>query len=290
MNNLTSPARTTTLSFRGVRPQITPRSEGGPSKKPIDEHTFSWLDLGKGLGGAVIGGLTEGVGVGASSLLRGPQVGFEALKGMWQSDMLGNTLKLTMTPVIIAAGLASPLVATIGALGYGMFEGFKVGAEQSPLAAFGAGMETTKKFHNELAGGVIKGIREAAEHEPANPGEVYDIRLLEAGKGLAGSLVGAAVVGVGATGSTAYHLLPAYGKLTRELWKADMALPLKVGGQLLGTGAAVLAVPLSAGAGLIYGLGSGALHGYKEGVVDSAVHAAQDVKKYHQAVAGLLKD
>lgn len=260
------------------------------NRKELDEKNFSWTDLGKGVAGAVIGGAVEGVGIGASSLVRGPQVAAHTLKAVWKSKMLGPVLKSTLTPVIIAAGLASPVFAAIGGMGYGMFEGFKEGAEKNPLAAASAGVNTIKQFHNELAGKAVEFVKDAAQQEPESADQVYEIKVIEAGKGLVGSAGAAAVVGGGAALSTAVNLIPGYVKVSGEIWKSDVALPLKVGGQILATGAAVLAVPFAAAGGVLYGLGTGAYNGYKDGVIPAVVKGAKDVGEYHKAASDAIYD
>ena len=257
-------------------------------KKDLDEHNFSWLDLGKGIVGGVVGGAVEGVGIGASSLVRAPQVAYETLKGVWKSKMLGPVLKSTLTPVVIAAGVTAPVFAALGGTLYGMFEGFKEGAEKNPLAVIPAAGHTIEQFHNELAGKAVEAVHELASKEPDSPEEVYEIKILDAGKGLIGGTAAAAVVGAGVGTSTLVNLPMGYVRASREIWKSDAVLPLKVGGQLLATGAAVLAVPLATVGGALYGLGTGAYHGYSEGLVTSVADAGQDVKKYHDAVCDLV--
>ena len=256
--------------------------------KELDENNFSWLDLGKGIAGSVIGGAIEGAGIGASSLVRAPQVAFHTLKGVWQSKMLGPVLKSTLTPVIIAAGVTAPVFAALGGTLYGMFEGFKEGAEKNPLAAVPAAGNTIKQFHNELAGKAVEAVKELASKEPDSPEQVYEIKVIEAGKGLIGGAAAAAVVGAGVGASTLVNLPMGYVRASSEIWKSDVALPLKVGGQVLATGAAVLAVPLAAVGGALYGLGTGAYHGYSEGLVSSVTDAGKDVKKYHDAVVDVV--
>jgi hypothetical protein len=256
--------------------------------KELDEQNFSWLDLGKGIAGSVIGGAIEGVGIGASSVVRSPQVAYHALKGVWKSKMLGPVLKSTLTPVIIAAGVTAPVFAALGGTLYGMFEGFKEGAEKNPLAAVPAAGNTIKQFHNELAGKAVEAVQELASHEPDSPEQVYEIKVIEAGKGLIGGAAAAAIVGAGVGASTLVNLPMGYVRASNEIWKSDVALPLKVGGQLLATGAAVLAVPLAGVGGALYGLGTGAYHGYSDGVLASVSDAGKDVKKYHDAVSEVI--
>lgn len=95
--------------------------------KKIDEHDFSWLDLGKGVTGSVIAGGMEGVGGLVAGAVHSPRITYEAIKGTWKSKMLGPILKTTITPVILAAGLATPALTALAGLGYGMFEGFVKG-------------------------------------------------------------------------------------------------------------------------------------------------------------------
>lgn len=267
-------------------PRVKVQNDNNDQKpnKEIDEHNFSWTDLGKGLVGGVVGGAIEGAGIGASSLVRSPQVAYHSLKALWKTKMLGPVLKTTLTPVVIAAGIGAPVFAALGGTLYGMFEGFKEGAEKNPLAVPGAAAKTVKFFHQDLAGKAVEAVTELAQKEPRTPEEVYEIKILEAGKGLIGGVAGAAVTGVGIGASTLVNLPGGYVKASSEIWKSDAALPLKVGGQLLATGAAVLAVPLAAVGGALYGLGTGAYHGYSAGIVPSVVDAGKDVKKFHESV------
>lgn len=260
------------------------------NRKEIDEQNFSWLDLGKGVVGGAIGGVVQGVGIGASSLVRAPQMTGHALKGIWTSKMLGPVLKTTLTPVVLAAGVVSPVFAALGGTLYGMFEGFKEGAEKNPLAAIPASADTIKFFHKDLAGKGVEYVQELASKEPETPDEVYEIKVIEAGKGLVASTAAAAIVGAGAGASTLVNLPGGYLKASSEIWKSDAALPLKVGGQVLATGAAALAVPFAAVGGVLYGLGTGAYNGYQEGVIPATGKAASDVADYHKAVRRMIND
>jgi len=268
-----------------VTAQNKPPDPNKDDRKEINDEDFSWADLGKGLVGGVVGGAIEGVGIGASSLVRSPQVAYHTLKAVWKSKMLGPILKSTLTPVVIAAGITAPVFAALGGTLYGMFEGFKEGAEKSPLAVPAAAGNTIKQFHNELAGKAVEAVTELSQKEPESVEEVYEIRVIEAGKGLVGGAAAAAVAGVGIGASTLVNVPGAYVRASSEIWKSDAALPLKVGGQLLATGAAALAVPLATVGGALYGLGTGAYHGYSEGILPAVGDAAKDVKKYHDGVS-----
>lgn len=256
---------------------------------PIDHEHFSWLDLGKGVTGSLIGGTIEGAGAAVAGLIKTPRITFEAIRGVWKSKMLGPVLKSTLTPVILAAGLLTPVLTTIGGIGYGMFEGFSEGSEKNPLAAGAKAVETCKQMHGKFTKQIIEGIREAATKEPTSPDEVYEIKVIEAGKGLVSSAATAAIDAVGAAGSVALHVPCGYYKVTKELWQSDTALPLKVGGQFLATAAALLAVPLAAVGGALYGLGTGAYNGYQKGFVESIKEAGHNMHQLNDALDEAVK-
>ena len=264
------------------QPPVEPPKD---DRKELDEKNFSWLDLGKGVAGSLVGGAIEGAGIGASSLIRSPQVAFHSVKGLWKSKMLGPVLKATLTPVVITAGLVAPVFAALGGTLYGMFEGFKEGAEKSPLAVPAAAGNTVREFHTKWAGQAVEGVQNLAAQEPQSSDQVYEIRLIEAGKGLIAGAAGAVVTGAGVAASSLVNLPRAYVRGNQEIWKSEAALPLKVGGSLLATGAAVVAVPFAAVGGALWGLGSGAYHGYKDGLLPAIGDAAKDVKTYHQGVS-----
>lgn len=259
-------------------------------RKHIDDKNFSWLDLGKGIAGSVVGGVIEGVGGTLAGLKDFAPITFEAEKGLWKSKMLGPVLKSTLTLPVLAAGLVSPLFTAIAGVGYGIFEGFVEGSEKNPIAAGEKAFDTCKKMHGTYTKDIVEGIRDAATKTPDKPEDVIEIKVVEGVKGLAGSLESAAIAGVGGAAATYLHLPGALVKASKEIWKSDAALPLKVGGEFLATAAAVVAVPLAPVAGVLYGLGKGAYNGYQHGVVESAKMAGNDVATYEKAISNLLKD
>ena len=251
-------------------------------KKDFDEKDFSWLDLGKGLVCSVASGAIVGTGAALAGVVKAPRITFEAVKGVWKSKMLGPVLKATLTPVIIAAGVVAPVFVAIGGLGYGLFEGFVEGSSKNPLAAVTKSIDTCKQMHGKVTKEIVNGIRDMATKEPTSPEEVYEIKVIEAGQGLISSVASAAIDGVGVGGSVLVNTPKAYYNLSKELWKSEAALPLKVGGQVLATAGLVLAAPLGVVGGVLYGLGKGAYNGYTEGVLGGIKGAGQDVAEFHK--------
>lgn len=281
--------------FRAPRHlQTTHRTAGMESQdfgsNDIDEENFTWGQLGKGLVGSVIGGTIVGAGGAFAGLTKTPRITYEAIKGVWSSKKLGPVLKTTVTPVLLAAGLAAPVFTTIGAVGWGMVEGFTEAAEKNPLEAGKRGVEIVKDMRGKFSHKIIDGIREAAAEEPSGPDDVWEIKIIEGLKGLAASTVGTAIGGVGIGVVTALNTPGVYIKMSKEMWKSDAALPLKVGGQVLMTAGAALAIPLGFVGGALYGLGMGAYNGYQEGFGKAVVETTKGVGDWHELCREVVND
>ncbi|MBS2034615.1 hypothetical protein JST97_06500 [bacterium] len=270
-------------------PALAIRQKPSPatSHKEIDEKDFSWLDLGKGLTGSAMAGTIEGVGGLTAGLIKSPRITYEAVKGTWKSKMLGPVLKSTLTPVILTAGVAAPALTALVGTGFGMLEGFIKGAEENPLAAGSQAIETCKKMHGRFTQSIVDGIRDLASKEPETPEDVYEINLLEAGQGLVGAAAAATIDGVAAPLSLAWNLPHIYGQVSEDIWKSDISVPLKVGSQVLASAASVVALPLTAVGGALYGLGKGAYDGYQQGPATSIHHAVDSMREWNDSLSKL---
>ena len=269
------------VSIQAKQQAPAPEETQYSDSNDFPEDEFSWGDLGKGIVGSVVGGAVVGVGGAVTGLIKTPRITYEAVKGVWKSEMLGLVLKATVTPVVLVAGLAAPVLTAIGATGYGLFQGFGEGAAKNPLAAAKKGVETVKEMNGKVTEAVVEGIREAATEKPESADDVYEIKVVEGVKGLATSATSAVVGGVGIGAATALHLPGGYVRATSEIWQSEAPAPLKVGGQLLATAAGVLAVPLGVAGGAIYGLGMGAYKGYTEGFVEGNKETLEGIGKFH---------
>lgn len=137
---------------------------------------------------------------------------------------------------------------------------------------------------------IVEGIREAATEKPESEDDIYEIRVLEGVKGLAASTTSAVAGGLGIGATTALHLPGGYVKATSEIWGSDAAVPLKVGGQILATAAAVLAVPLGVVGGAIFGLGMGAYKGYTDGFVEGNKEVFEGIGDFHDMAKEAIYD
>ncbi len=277
-----SSLNTKAVSIQAKQQAPSPEETQDTVFNELPEDEFSWGDLGKGIVGSVVGGAVVGVGGAVTGLLKTPRITYEAVKGVWKSEMLGPVLKATVTPVVLAAGLAAPVLTAIGATGYGLFQGFGEAARKNPLAAATKGMETVKDMNGKVSEAIVEGIREAATEKPESADDVYEIKIVEGVKGLATSATSAVVGSVGIGATTALHVPGGYLRATSEIWQSEAPAPLKVGGQLLATAGAVLAVPLGIAGGAVYGLGMGAYKGYTEGFVAGNRETLEGIGDFHK--------
>jgi hypothetical protein len=247
--------------------------------KELDEKNFSWLDLGKGLAGSVVGAAVDGVAMTASSVPLAAKAIVNAEKALYKTEMLGLTLKCVLAPVVALAGVAAiPLVA-VGSIGYGLFSGFVKGAEENPLAVVGKGLEDTQTFNKTVGKYVTEGLQELAEVPLPQGQKKYDINVVEGAVGLvSGTLTGLA------DGASGALLTAAYGpkmviQAETHLLKSDAAIPLKVGGAVLLPLAYPLGVVAAAIGGTVYGAGKGVKDGYTDGFGSALANCGKDVKE-----------
>ena len=248
--------------------------------KELDEKNFSWLDLGKGLAGAVVGAAVDGVAMTACSVPLAAKAIVNAEKALYKTELLGRTLKCVLAPVVALAGVASiPLVA-IGSIGYGLFSGFVKGAEENPLAVVGKGLEDTGTFNKTVGKYVNEGLQELAEVPLPEGQKKYDINVVEGVVGLASGVMTGVADGVSGLALSAVYGPKMVIQAEKELlFKSDAALPLKVGGAILLPFAYPLGVAAATIGGTVYGAGKGVKDGYTDGMGAALGNCGKDVKE-----------
>jgi hypothetical protein len=242
----------------------------------------------KGLAGAVAGATIETVGNTASSLVNLPKATFHAGRTIWATDMIGPVLKTSLTALLPVAVVATPVVVALGSLGYGLFHGFGEGVEHGVGEAVKATAKDVKTFHKDLASKAVNELQNL-ETPHLQPGEKpYDIKVIEAGKGIIGAAAGAVVDGVGVGGLTLAKLPKGTYRTYEAILKGDIGPVAKTTASLLAPIAIALAAPLATVGGAVYGVYKGFADAYKEGLVDSVKNRMHDVKEYHDMTSKFL--
>ncbi|GEM_PF-1752647 len=256
-----------------------------------DTHNKHDITIGqafRGLAGGVAGAAIETVGNTASSLVNLPKATFHAGKTIWKTDVIGPVLKTSLSVLLPVAVIATPVVVALGSLGYGLFHGFGEGVEHGIGEAVKATAKDVKTFHKDLASKAVNELQNL-ETPHLQPGEKpYDIKLVEAGKGIVGAAAGAVIDGVGVGGLTLAKTPKGAYRIYEAILKSDQGPVLKTTESLLAPIAIALASPLATVGGAVYGVYKGFADAYKEGLVDSVKNRAHDVKEFHEATAKFL--
>lgn len=299
MNTISQSQTPLLLTYNKSASNAAPATQAAPvetdkvevsKKKEIDEHNFSWGDLGKGLVGAAIGGVIDGVTMTAATVPLAGKAIKNGYKALWNTPMLGKTLKWTIAPLVAIAGVASIPLSLIGGIGYGLVSGFTKAAEESPLAVPGKAIADTKEYYKHVGKYVTEGLQALGSAELPAGETPYNINIPEGLRGAATGLVTGTMDAVAGAGLGIWYGPQLGWEAAKELGKSDTVLPLKVGGEALllpVTGLGIVAAPIVGG---VYGLGKGVHDGYKEGFVAGIKNAAHDIAEAQQKLHKAAKD
>lgn len=250
-NNNNVPAESVTLSER---------------KQPGE---VGWLDVGKGLVGAVAAAAIETVGNTASSIPQAIELVGEGEVALVKNGTIGPWLKTGIGILAPFAGALAIAGTAIGSVGYGLYRGFTEGIHKGVGGAISAAAKDVKEFNTELAAGAREGIREFGNETLAEGEEKFDVSPVRAGVGVVAGL-GTTVQGAAQFGWTTTKNIPGAFKVANKAIKAsDMSTPLKVASHALSVPLAVVAAPLSFVGGALVGLGAGVYEGYREGFTEA---------------------
>jgi hypothetical protein len=145
-----------------------------------------------------------------------------------------------------------------------------------------------KTFHKDLASKAVNELQNL-ETPHLKPGEKpYDIKVIEAGKGIVGAAAGAVIDGTGVGGLTLAKLPKGSYRVYEAIFKSDIGPVAKTTASILAPVVIALATPLATVGGAVYGVYKGFADAYKEGLADSVKNRFHDVKEYHEATAKML--
>lgn len=256
-----------------------------------DASDVGWLDVGKGLVGAVATAAIEGVGNTISSVPQAIELAVEGEVALVKNKTLGPWIKTGIGLLTATAAVPLAIAATaVGSLGYGLFRGFSEGVKGGVGAAIKAGVEDVRDFNTELASGAREGIREFGNETLDEDEEAFDVSPVRAGVGLLAG-VGTTIQGTAQFGlTTLKHIPGGFIQANKAISKSDASTPLKFAGHALTLPLAVLAAPLGIVGGAIVGLGFGVYEGYREGFTDSFKGVNELNKSYDKVATEAMRD
>jgi hypothetical protein len=290
-----APRQTEVLPYRNSN--VSAQQEVSLPQPSSDQVTLSsgdgkvgWGDAAVGLVGAVAGAAIETVGNTAGAVYHSAIGTAEAYRSLWKTEAIGPWLKGSIAMLIPVATVAVPVLTAIGSAGVGLYRGFTQGIQNGLGGAIEASVKDVKDFNSEVAVGARKSIREIADQKPEDGKEPFDISPVDGAKGFVAGIGNTVVGGVGIGVSTLSQIPEAFVTANRAIAKSDMGLPLKTVSHLVSVPLAAVAAPLGFVGGALFGLGSGAYYGYKEGFTEAFTKTGGHIKQYHKAVDdGLAK-
>lgn len=283
-----APAYTPRFSAPSAPPSAPPANPAPPQDPPKNDITIS--QAAAALTGAVLVAGIETVGNTACSVVRTPQALVQAYKTLYKTDYIGPVLKTAIAVTLPVGLVAFPVLTAIGSCGFGLFRGFQEGMEHGVVSAVKEGAKDIGRFNKEIAGKGIELMKEA-EEEHLPPGDKpYDIKIIEAGKGLVGGVAGAVIDGAGIGLITAVRTPQGVFRVYKEIWTSDQGPVLRVTESILVPPAALLAAPLATVGGALYGLVTGFGAGYSKGLSESLDKSFETVSQYNKMVSEALKD
>jgi hypothetical protein len=286
------------------RPQVQQTKQEQAAPLAQESVTFSggngvgWGDAAMGLVSGVATGAVTGVGAGLSAVKHSAIGTVEAYKSLWTNETIGPVLKTALGALLPVATVGVPILSAVGGAAVGLYRGFVEGATNGLAAGLSKGFEDVSSFDRDLAPALRKEIREFGEEKLGEGETAFDISPVAGATavvaGLGNTVVGAAGIGL----STASQIPEAFITANRAINQSDMGLPLKTVSHIVTVPLAVVAAPLGVAGGALFGLGSGAYHGYNDGFVDSFKKTGDYVGEYHKMVdkglaemaEGLVKD
>lgn len=249
--------------------------------EPRDE--ISIAQAAKGLAGAVAVAGIETVGNTASAIVHLPSTTVQAYKSLYQTAWLGPVLKGAVGLTLPAAIVAAPVLTALGSMAFGLYRGADKGSKMGLSNAVKTGLSDVNSFNQFVASVPVETRNDASTILPAGQ-KPYEIRVGQAALGIVAGACGAVIDGAGIGLSTLANTPRGLIHTYRDVWKSDQGPVLKTFESLLLPAAAILAPPIALVGGTLYGLFSGSVHGYHDGLGASLSSAMHDVTTFNKQV------
>lgn len=245
------------------------------------EEELNLGQVAKGFAGAAIGAVIDSVGATASSIVHLPKALYSAYKTTWKTKAIGPVLKTAISALLPVGALLVPPLTAIGGLGWGMASGFGNASHEGLSSAIEESIENVEDFHTEQAPKFYEILKAAENAMPAEGEKPYDIKIIEAGKGLVGAAAGAIIEGPSVGVITAARVPKGLSMIFKLINKQESVGPVaKKAVSLVIYLLSLLAPPLTSIGGAVYGMAAGFKDAYKEGITQSMKNRIEDLKKW----------
>jgi hypothetical protein len=241
-----------------------------------------------------ITGAIEGIGNTLVIIEKLPQAALKAYAALIKTDAAGPVLKTTIGIILIPAAMLMPPMMLITGTGYGCYMGvknvFKDGEESGMFKAINEALNDPRKHRGLTAFLLEMNFQQKIEAAIPKENRPYEIKVIEAIKGLAAGLGGCAIGLVAGVPIVMLRVLEA----TLHGWRKCLTIlpddPLlsTLGAILFPVGAALVAAfgPLAIGSVCFR---KGAYDGYKSGFRTAAKNVFNVIREANKSAADTLK-
>lgn len=254
------------------------------------DHDIKLGQLFNGLTGSAASSVIDSVGATASSIIHLPKALYNAYKATWKTQAIGPVLKTAISALLPVGALLAPPLVAIGGLGWGIVSGFGNAVDKGVAGAVKQSFEDVKNFNTQGVPKVYEWLLKAENALPPEGEKPYDIKVIEAGKGLVSAAVGAAIEGPAVGAITTARLPQGFFKVYKKIISADIGPVTKTAALVLTPPLFLLVPPLGLVGGTLYGMYAGFRDGYQKGVTESVKNRIDDVKKYNEMTKEIVDE
>lgn len=240
---------------------------------------------------APAGAVIVGFGNAAVTLVHLPEAVWKAYRALIKTPLVGPVIKTSVAVVLPIGIVATPptalLASTIVGLGYGFYKGMDYHDEKGPrgpLNGIAKCLDLVRTFNKDMVEEGFFCWLEEVWKKPLKEGDKpFDVPIIDGLRGIVSSVVVAPFEAIGLTAVVLRHWPHLVYRMFRAIWiwpESLLMLTFSAALSILGTGAAILIVPLTPAVTLAYGLGDSCVEGYRHGI-----HSA--FKKGFERIRGL---
>ena len=242
---------------------------------------------------APIGGTVLGVGAGLVTILRTPQMVFHTYQNLWRTERLGPVAKTTIGIVLPIGFAIAPVAAVLGGAIAGVaYYGFWRGLTEThdddtflhvPFTGAAESFKAVIDFDESAAKTAWVEVRKLKDDE-----QPFEIRVIEGARGVLSTLLTTPYQALGLTAVTLAYWPRGVYRMHENIWKsmgtstAVLELAMMMAMEVVGLAVAVLAIPLTPVASVLFSVVDGCVEGYKRGVRSAFGNATKRISDWRK--------
>jgi hypothetical protein len=219
-----------------------------------------------------------------------PKATYTAYKTIWKSKKLGPNLKVLLSALVPFGVVLTPPIVLLGSTIFGLGHGFWTAIDKGSYNKVPReSWELVKRLDNTIKENLDECL--TGNDEELND-EYFDIRILEAIRGLLCALIFAPIEAVGVVLALIHKWFPVVFRLYKHLWHTDGTIVnfiFNIALALLITVAALLSIPLAPLCAALFSIGDMSYQGYKFGFAEAGKRCFNHIKDFHSLLTDMAK-